>query len=159
MEKVSSIVSSSSSCSDCTTLCDSCIKYSCKLPHEYNCNEDDSCLTRETFAFDRVLYADECVEVTPSAITALSTNQTIDLDDVACVRTLLDSRTPLMKPRWWQRVAPSRRIRARAPKAPLQANLLLEVAPMDADYFTMALRVEEPHAVKLAIADARCITY
>lgn len=132
------------------------MKYSCKLPHEYSIDEE-SCLTRETFAFDRLLYSDDNVQVTPSSI--ITPRTTIDLDDIACVRTLVDSRIPLMKPKWWQRVAPSHRIRARAPKAPLQANLLLEINPSDDDYFTVALRVDHPHSVKLAIADARDIIY
>ncbi len=112
---------------------------------------------RQTFAFDRVLYCDDQLEVTPSAVI-LGGQKHIDIDRIGIVRFPPATKPPLLKPRWWQRVAPSERTRARAPPMPPVPNILLDVADDDR-IVTMSLRVDNPEDVKTAIADARAIVY
>lgn len=113
---------------------------------------------RGTFAFDRVLYRDAAVEVTPSALTHRGI--LIEVNDVAGVYMLPPTAPPLLKPRWWQRMAPSARVRSRAPRAPPAPNLLIDVESRRYGVaFTMALCAECPDSVAAAIRDARTIVY
>lgn len=111
---------------------------------------------RETFAFDKVLYREEDLQVTPSSV--ISNEKHIDIDTIGIVRIPPASKPPLMKPKWWQRISPMERTRARAPYLPPIPNLLIDVADDDR-VNTIALHAKHPELVKLAISDARAIVY
>ena len=112
---------------------------------------------RQTFAFDRVLYRDDAIRVTPSCLVLAG--REIDIDRVDAVFKRTPRKPPLMKPRWWQRIAPSERIRARAPPTPPEANLIIAVTDNYNELVQLRLLVERPDEVKLAINDARSIIY
>lgn len=115
---------------------------------------------RDTFAFDRVLYRDRLLEVTPSALTHRARGMLVDLDDIDGVRALPAMKPPLLKPRWWQRVAPTDRLRAMAPRRAKQANLLVDVTSRrDYSCRTLALHAERPLEVALAIRHAQSLVY
>lgn len=117
---------------------------------------------RETFVFDRVLYRDNRVEVTPTMLVVGNSKlfgpREIDVADISGVWRPAETDEILpCKPRWWRRAALREKVLARAPRRRDPCNLVIDVRGQR-DY-SLELSVAEPEAVASAICDARTIVY
>lgn len=131
-------------------------------PENMNGRQGSVC-RRETFAFDRVLYRDNRIEVTPVLLLVGNSNKLfgareIDVADISGVWRPSDKDTVLpCKPKWWRRAALRERVLVRAPRLRGPCNLIIDVRGQR-DY-KLELSVAEPDAVASAISDAQTIIY
>lgn len=117
-------------------------------------------IRRETFAFDRILYRDNRVEVTPSMLMVgggiLSRSQAIDVENICGVWQPVDSTKQLLsKPRWWRRAAIRERVLARAPRRRQTHNLMIDVREKG----RVSLCAERPDELAHAINKAQMTLY
>lgn len=108
---------------------------------------------RDTFAFDKVLYRDSSIEITPSALlfdkSSLFGGKIIDIQDVCAVwRPVYGDAFASSNPNWWQRAALGRR---------RPHNLVIDV--QDSRFVSLSLSVKQPDAVEKAIAIAKGLVY
>ena len=122
-------------------------------------------LHRETFAFDRVLYKDESLEVTPSLLF-LSRKHTprfmpriIDVAAVTSVRELHPGELVVTTFAWFRRIRKQdSRILARSSSK--RHNLVIDVQHRYArKRFSIALYSDDPIAVAKAVREAKVIEY
>jgi len=115
---------------------------------------------RGTFVFDRVLYRDSIIEITPSGVFFLrnynkKNKKCIDIMDIDNVHIRAHISVPLLKPTWRQRFSWSNNVRARAPLTGRIPNVLLDIK----GYGIMGIFVDRPMQVKEAILSARSNVY
>ena len=123
---------------------------------------------RGTFVFDRVLYRDSIIEITPSGVFFLRSRRRsvyhnshngrrkcIDIMDIENVSIRAHISVPLLKPTWRQRFSLSNNVRARAPLTGRIPNVLLDIR----GYGILGIFVDRPLQVKEAIISARNNVY
>lgn len=125
---------------------------------------------RGTFVFDRVLYRDSIIEITPSSLFFLRSRRRlgngngskgnnklkcIDIMHIENVHIRAHISVPLLKPTWRQRFSWSNNVRARAPLTGRIPNVLLDIS----NYGILGIFVDRPLQVKEAILSARNHVY
>lgn len=124
--------------------------------------EPSSYVRRETFVFDRILYREKRIEVTPTMLVVgnrkIFRQREIDVADISGVWRPADADVLLpSKPRWWRRAAIRERMLARAPRRRDQCNLVIDVRGQRG--YSLELSVKEPDALASAIYNAQTIVY
>ncbi len=156
-------ITSCSSCSVKHKCCPVCAVYLVDSPRRRISTSIN--MHRDTFAFDRVLYKDDCLEVTPSLLF-LSRKHTprfipriIDVAAVSEVRELHPGEMVVTTSPWFRRIRRGdSRILARSSRK--RHNIVLDVQHRYAQKrFSVAFHSDDPIAVAKAVYEAKVIVY